>query len=310
MRLEGGKLFVLAALFSVSMLFLPPFGFLINSFTPFPLILIYYLFGRRTGLLASGAIALLLTLTVGKEFGILFVAQYALMAFLVGDLAGRGYRWNLIMVVGTVLPLLAGAGLLAVYAGGVEHGLVASLQTMVADNIRTSFKMYTDMGVGFGRQPLGEEEIAAISKTMVTIIPAILTVGAVMSVVINSLVAQYLAARRYGAAVFRGADIPTWGLPDNLVWVIIGGGILMFPPSEVAHIIGLNILVVMSALYFLQGISVTLFFFKKWDSHVLVKTVIYGIILSQPIFWMLTAVFGLADIWVDFRKIRGKPGAV
>lgn len=206
MLLEGGKLFILASLFSLSMLFLPPFGFLINSLTPFPLILIYYLFGRRTGLLASGAIALLLTLAVGKEFGILFVAQYALMAWLVGDLAGRGYRWNLIMVA--------------------------------------------------------------------------------------------------------GADIPTWRLPDSLVWVTIGGGILMFPPSEVAHIIGLNILVVMSALYFLQGISVTLFFFKKWDSHILVKTVIYGIILSQPLFWMMTAFFGLADIWVDFRKIRGKLGAV
>ena len=84
----------------------------------------------------------------------------------------------------------------------------------------------------------------------------------------------------------------------------------MFPPSEVAHIIGLNIIVVMCALYFLQGISVTLFFFKKWNLHILVKTAIYGIILFQPLFWILTAVFGLADIWVDFRKIRGKSGAV
>jgi len=309
MRFEVWKLFVLAALFSISMVFVPPLGLLINSFTPFPLIIIYYLFGRRAGLLASGAILLLLTLVVGKEFGILFVVQYALMALLVGDLARRGYEWNLVIIAGTIVPLLAGGILLAIYSAGLEHSLITSLQTMVADNVRNTFKMYADIGVSFDRQMVGEEEIAAISKTMVMIIPAILTVGAIMSVVINSLVAHYLAAKRYGATIFSGMDVSLWGVPDNLVWVIIGGGVLMFSSSGVADIIGLNVLIVMSVLYFLQGVSVTIFLFKKWRLHMLVKIAIYGIILSQPIFWVLVTVFGLADIWVDFRKMRGKLGA-
>lgn len=309
MRFEVWKLFVLATLFSVSMVFVPPLGIVINSFTPFPLIIIYYLFGRRAGLLASGAIALLLTLAVGKEFGVLFVVQYALMAFLVGELARRGYEWNPIMIAGTIVPLLAGGILLAIYSAGLEHSLITSLQTMVADNIRSTFKMYTDMGISFDQQMMGEKEIAAISKTMVTIIPAILTVGAIMSVVINALAARYMVAKRYGATLFRGVDVAFWGVPDSLIWVTIGGGIFMLLSFGVARIIGMNILIVMGSLYFLQGISVTVFLFKKWGLHILVKMAIYGIILSQPIFWVLTILFGLADIWVDFRKMRGKLGA-
>lgn len=306
---EVWKLFMLGALFSISMIFVPPLGIFVNSFTPFPLIIIYYLFGRRAGLLASGAIAVLLTLVIGKQFGLLFVVQYGLMAFLVGELASRGYEWNIIMFTGTIVPILAGVVLFALYAAVSEHSLIASLQVMVADNVRNSLKIYADMGIRFDQQLIGEQEIVALSKTMVMVIPAILTVGSIVSVVVNSLAAHYMVAKRYGTTLFREVDASLWSVPDNLIWVIIGGGVLMILSSGVAHIIGLNTLIVMSALFFLQGISITIFFFRKRGLHILVRIAIYGIILSQPILLVLIIVFGMADIWVDFRKIRGKLGA-
>jgi uncharacterized protein YybS (DUF2232 family) len=304
MRREGWKLFALAFIFSVSAAFFPPLGVLVNSLTPFPLIIMTYYFGGRNGAIAVAGISVILAIVFGPEFALLFLVQYGLMALVVGEMARLGREWNQILFFGTAAVVLAGGGLIFLYASRSEGTILGNIQALVTDNIKESIQVYAKMGVDIKSQFPGEDEIATFVQMMVMVIPSILMVGSLMSVLVNSVLAGYMARRRYGENIFKEVDASLWKVSDRLVWVIIGGGILLlFFSNSIPYTIGLNALIVMGTLYLIQGISITIFFFRQWQMHLVLRGFIYGLMLVQPVVLLSVAIIGMADIWLDLRKV-------
>jgi uncharacterized protein YybS (DUF2232 family) len=55
-----------------------------------------------------------------------------------------------------------------------------------------------------------------------------------------------------------------------------------------------------------HGLSIVLFFFKKYNVPALTRYVIYLIIILQQLSMIILALMGLFDQWIDFRKIHAK----
>ncbi|SVD41302.1 uncharacterized protein METZ01_LOCUS394156, partial [marine metagenome] len=70
-------------LFFALMVF-PPLGALIGVLSPFPLVFIYLQRGRQVGMALIALVFVVLLLLVGANQAMLFLAEYALMALLLG----------------------------------------------------------------------------------------------------------------------------------------------------------------------------------------------------------------------------------
>jgi len=114
-----------------------------------------------------------------------------------------------------------------------------------------------------------------------------------------------------------------WRVSDSLVWLVVFGGICYH--FEATKIMGLNLLVGIVFLYYLNGCAVIVGLFKSQQTTKLIQFVIYMLLflqipyifisvgllltgamqkeyyLSLPVI-LIVASIGLANVWLDFRQ--------
>ena len=139
---------------------------------------------------------------------------------------------------------------------------------------------------------------ARIRETTPKIFPGILATMTLSTIWLNIMLANWLL-KKNGAASW--GDLSQWRLPDPLVWVFIAGGILIFVPGDM-NIVGLNLLIVMVTLYFMQGFEVFNYLCLKWSVPNPIRHLIIFFLVIQAYGFILLAMLGLGDIWADFRK--------
>jgi hypothetical protein len=109
--------------------------------------------------------------------------------------------------------------------------------------------------------------------------------------------------------IIMGSKFSTWTCPDRLVWGGILGGFLIVTKVSPLVTIGLNAVILMVAIYFLQGLAVVSFWFRKNNVPLGFRMIGYAMIgIIQFLFFLVTAL-GLFDIWIDFRKLRSRATA-
>jgi uncharacterized protein YybS (DUF2232 family) len=102
--------------------------------------------------------------------------------------------------------------------------------------------------------------------------------------------------RALGVKLPAIAPFGSWRWNEWLVWgFIVALALQLFKASPIA----LNLLVIFSFLYFIQGLSVVSFLLTQAKMWTLARIMIYLLLILQ---WPLLVIFGLSDIWVDFRK--------
>lgn len=138
-----------------------------------------------------------------------------------------------------------------------------------------------------------------VRELIPVIFPGILVVIVIGTVFINMTLSNGLLAKR---------NCPSWPsfrsfhLPDQMVWAIILGGVLLFTSTGWLKAVGLNLLLVFGSLFFIQGLSVLTTFFSKWSVPQLVRILILFFLIIQAYGFLLLALLGIAEIWANFRK--------
>ena len=77
---------VLVFILFFALMVFPPLGALIGVLSPFPLVFIYLQRGRRVGIALMALVFVVVLLLVGAYQAMLFLAEYALMALLLGEM--------------------------------------------------------------------------------------------------------------------------------------------------------------------------------------------------------------------------------
>jgi uncharacterized protein YybS (DUF2232 family) len=167
----------------------------------------------------------------------------------------------------------------------------------------------------YSRLPLNPEEINAIknSKPMVIqfftkISPALCIISILFTILINALMGNKLL-HKHGVAPLKLSALPEWRAPNWLVWIFIAGGGLSFLPQTHISFLGINIFLVASFIYFLQGLAIVSFFFQSKGISIFFRWLFYFLIAIQQIVMIAIAAVGFFDIWIDFRKYFRKDQA-
>jgi len=90
------------------------------------------------------------------------------------------------------------------------------------------------------------------------------------------------------------------------VWLLIIAGFTLLAAVPVLSRIALNILFLLYFLYFIQGMALWSWLAKRKNYPRVLQIVFYVVLAVQPLLTAIVAVFGLADLWADFRSRKIK----
>jgi hypothetical protein len=129
--------------------------------------------------------------------------------------------------------------------------------------------------------------------------------------VTGSLILSIMWINLLIASRVRKMRVRTWKSPDWMVVFFIAASVLVLVQHDLIHTIGLNLLIVVSQIYFFQVLAVVATAILEFNWSKLIRWVIYLLILSQIYIMIGVAALGLFDTWFNFRNmIRNKKGDV
>lgn len=135
------------------------------------------------------------------------------------------------------------------------------------------------------------------------ILPAIFCCCAIFTIWLTMALGNRLAPRLAQQNIWP--QFRLWQLPDRLIWLAIICALLTVVPG-MARNIAVNVLIILSAVYCVQGFALTVFFMDKWRVPPLLRSFIYVMIIFQSFGTLVLVMLGVADIWLDFRKLDPK----
>jgi uncharacterized protein YybS (DUF2232 family) len=303
-RLEVISKFLLALASSVflfmSGISLPPLGVLVLPFVAQPVLLFSFKYGIAGGL-AVLAVAFLLFIFIAEDLALIY-GLFAVMAGLLLALLGRirAIEYLVGSIAGAMLAMTAG---LAYYFFGSWAAMFEDLSASLTQQLASAVSVQEKMGLPQDSLAMLKDQAPQIVEMMLRLLPALLLLSFAFIVLINIL---YLG-RRFPARRPQWISLPhlrEWKAPEPLVWGLIASGFALFlPGAGVLSAVALNLLLVIGACYFAQGLAVIAYFFNKNNVPRFLRGLTYVLIIFQQIFTLLVVGLGLFDLWGDFRRL-------
>jgi uncharacterized protein YybS (DUF2232 family) len=309
--LSPKKLLVPAALVFVlffALMVFPPLGTLIGVLSPFPLVFIYLQRGRQVGFILVALVFVMLLMLVGINQAMLFLAEYALMALLLGEMIRIQLPADRCIAIGALASGLASIVLLVVLFGPQDTSVEEFFEEQIRGHFFQSMAAFETMGEN--KAELAEMKAFAeqTAEVFAASYPAFLFIGSLISTAANYALIRIAWTRLYGPGLFSGVAFSEWLCSENLIWGFILSGAALFLGQGMVADAGMNVFLVMLVVYFTQGLSIVVHFLKVRKVQTFFWFVLFILIFVQPLLIGLVAGLGVFDIWADFRRLRKAPG--
>ena len=276
-------------------------------FTPVPLILVYLQRGKVSGLITITGVGLALLVLVGPQLAIAFMVAYGIMAAAMAESTRLSFSFEKIILVSTLVPAVLTLLMLFLGLAGGEGSSMKALEETLKEAAASYIQIIEESGESPENLKIIRESVKETIPIAARVFPSFILVSTLMGAVVNFLAVRYLWLRFYTGKYFEGMDASLWMLPDVVVWGLIASIGSMFFGPEISQVAGMNLVIILLFLYFLQGLSVVTHIFKRKKFPKWVWISAFILIPLNPMFFGLAMGMGLFDIWVDFRKIRVTP---
>lgn len=286
------------ALFAASFV-IPPFGFFSGLLAPFPVMYFRLRHGRFVAFIILLAALTALTALFGINAGATYLLQCGVIALLLPELLLRDYgaARSIVWTTGVNAAILTAAAVIFTQMSG--QNLHQSLSGEISTSISRALALYEKSGVK-------GEELSAVKQSMDMAAALVIRIyPSLVTILLGIMVGLNLALIRRPAFQmgyrFPLGDFKELRLPEPLVWVLIAAGFAMLAPSQLVTIPALNVLVVTTTLYFLQGLAVVMAIIARQAFNGIMRVFLWVMLLVQPYLAAVVAAIGIFDIWGDFR---------
>lgn len=282
-----------------------PVGILFAYLAPLPLLLAGLSLGAGAAALAGGIATLLAALTSGLPVAGVIAVLNALPAFVIA-------RLSLPPVSPAAAPAADAAPLGATLAAlALLMAATVMLLALIAQDqqgIEQAVAQRLKDALGASGSPLAAADIDALSAAIAPVFFGGSASIWLIVVVGNAALAQGLLAARGLALRPR----PVWSslaLPGWYAWPTVATAVLALISSGDLAFISRNVVLVLGAAYFLQGLATIHTFSRRSPSARPILVVFYLLLGFFFLFFApLVAFIGMLDQWVPLRK-PGGPGA-
>jgi len=304
-RLEVVSKFFLALAASVALFMsgigLPPLGLVLLPLVGQPVLMFGFKFGIAGGIGVLCVAIVLLAFLAGEEMAFIY-GIFAVMAGMLLTLLGR-IRVIEYLVAGVAVVMLALTAGLSLFFFGSWGAMFRDFRQGMVQQLDSAMRMQEK--IGFSQESLAmlKEHTPQIVDMMLQILPALLLLSFAFIVLINILYIgrRFPERRRHWFAL---EYLREWKGPEALVWGLIACGFSLFIADlGTLRVVALNLLLVIGAIYFAQGLAVIGFFFHKNNVPRFLRGLTYVLIVFQQIFTLLVVGLGLFDLWGNFRRL-------
>lgn len=307
---EGLLTTVLMIVLATLGLILPWLFFLSGLLFPIPLIIMVFRHGLKKALLAVVVAYTVLVLALADYFTVtLFFAQFCSVAIFFGLLFRNKIPAGKSLFAGVVLAALITIAALA---------LISSATDLTLNTIENQFNMQMEKNlelyqksyeISQQQQDEMRQSMHTFVKYMVMLLPGSLIIGAMLSTLFTFLITRVILIR-LKHNILPLPPFSHWTFPWHTVWGVIIGLALMIVGDRyglgIMAIIGKNILYVFGFSFFLLGVAVAVYYYKKLSIPKIIKWLIIVLALLFPATPYLLAAVGVLDPLVDIRKLNKK----
>ena len=202
---------------------------------------------------------------------------------------------------GRALGSVAGAAGLTALMLGVRPGAWGAVQWVVRDRMTQGAAMFMEalrtMLGGRGMPQAWATGLYKVVDWQILIFPAMLGLASFAALGVAWWVYVRLATDSDGAL----RPLRSYRFNDHLVWVLIGGVVLLVLRTDGLTRLGANAVVFMGGLYAVRGAAVVLFLTGGLSVFGYILLVV-GALLMPFLVPGLAAVIGIGDTWLDVRK--------
>ena len=306
---EGLKIFQYILLLS-SVLILPgvqwPLFSWLNGLIPLITFLLLYGLGWNLGnrIMLQGT---LLACVVGFFLGSMPLVLLSLTGiapgYVIAYSAGRSEKQVLAGMKGIVCLgfcwLLFWVGLVATDNAFSYSALIHSVQNGM-DATLNVYRQNTSIPVD--KLLLIDQFLNQVKSIFPIILPAILGNIIIITIWLTMVLGNSLALRYCHKSPWP--EYKYWKLPERLIWAVIFSAMLALIPLQPLQPMGINLLLLVGLFYIFQGIAILVYFLDKWNMPIMLRLPLYAIAVIQSAGTLLLLVIGIADIWLDFRRIN------
>jgi len=290
--------FILFAAYMV----IPPAGFFSGLLAPFPALFFRFRHGRGTAIIITLGATTLLTAIFGIQAGAAYLLQCGVVALLMPEFLIKGYgaARTITWTTAVNLAVFALAALAFSLISGQNIHLLAIKE--INDSIAQTIAIYEKAGIKGDELDLIKHSMASAAAIIIRIYPALLTLLLIITSGVNMALLKRLAARA-GVDLKIGA-FNDFRSPYYLVWLLITAGFAMLANNQIFTTPALNLLVIITAVYFLQGVAVILTIIARQSYSGAMRVMLFLMLLFQPYLAAMVTALGIFDLWGDFRTPR------
>ena len=245
------------------------------------------------------AIATVALIGMVDRLGGLMVLTIVLIAILQDREVRRKQNWGLVGFAGSIpLLLLSSMSLLVVfrYQDEIEEHVI-SFYSQILEQMSQS---------GFDTGQM-QELLPGMVHSAVQMIPAGLALLGLFVGFGALICGMWWLGKRGLVATIEIPQFTVWVLPEKLVWPVIVGLALLVAGPGGWKVAGLNLLVVLTMLYSVQGIAIMFYGFEIRGTPGWAR-VLFIIVLTvmHVIGAAMMAILGLLETWIPFRSLMAK----
>lgn len=289
-------------IFSVAV-FMPVVGFFVSLFIPLPVLFYRAKLGRRNG----SIVPLVAGTVMGLVFGgltmdIFFFSGLMLLGFAISEMFEKKLSLEMTIVAACSIVLGVGLTVLLLYCVMADTGVYTLVSAYVATNLALSLDLYQGIGIPQETIDTISGSLDQIQYVLVRLLPSLAAASTLFVAWTNLIAARPIMLRR-GLYFPDFGRLNLWRAPEPLIWGVIGCGLILFLPASGIRLIGVNGLLVLLTVYFIQGMAIVSFYFEKKKLPRAMRVVLYMTIALQQLFLLIVICIGLFDMWINFRKI-------
>ena len=309
---EGAMMAAITAILGLTGIYFPFIKIFTDMIWTVPIIVLIIRHGISIGVLAMTVAGILIFSMSNPIKALILVIQFGALSIFYGYSFKKKSSPGIVIFIGTGVALASGLlsiFLMITFFGPEQFDVVR----LMKDSVEPMMELYKNGGLfsNPARTGITEEMVRQIVeysvKIMSLLIPAFIIVWGYSVAFINYMVSDKILNKlrisTHPIAPFREWELPWW----IVYGFIIGfGAYLIGKEREVTQLVtvGLNIMMVYVPVLFISGLSVVVFYMKKYFASRTFKiiTFIFCLLFFQTIIFAIASV-GFFDLLINFRKL-------
>lgn len=211
------------------------------------------------------------------------------------------------LTIGWTVSLAAFAGIFFMGAVLIYNNILFGklpwdqIYVYVSSMVQENIKLYGQLDLPSEQMQYIKENSGKIARILTYTFPSLSLISLSVVILVNILICRTLF-KVTGLTCPDFGDLSLWKASDYLIWVLIVSGAGVLIPLLWIKFTALNFLILCLFIYFLQGIAIIEFFFKRKKAPFFLRFIFYFLIMIQQYLMFFVVAAGLFDLWIDFRK--------